>query len=340
VPENQDVRGELRAKNVLFESHTIAEAAKRFGVAERALAAELVEDRQKLFEIRAKRPHPPRDDKVVTAWNGLMISALAQASQALEEPRYRDAAEAAANFIHRKLYDPASGTLRRRYRAGEAGVNGFLSDYAFLISGLIDLYEASFDVHWLAWAIALQEKQDQLFWDPQHGGYFDTSRSDPALITPTRESYDGAEPAPNSVAALNLLRLWQIADRKEWRAKAEKTFGVFARRMEASPAEMPQLAAALDFYLSKPKQIIIAGQPDAPDTRALLQLVHHRYIPNRILLLADGGPSQRQLARWLPFLSRISRKQGRATAYICENYVCKLPTADPRLVARLLDSKC
>ncbi len=340
VPTDQDVRGELRGKNVLFESHTLSEAAKHFGVTERTLAAELVEDRQTLFEVRAKRPHPPRDDKVVTAWNGLMVSALAQASQALEEPRYRDAAEAAANFIHSKLYDSASETLRRRYRAGEAGVNGFLSDYAFLISGLIDLYEANFDVHWLAWAIALQEKQDQLFWDPQQGGYFDTSRSDRALITPTRESYDGAEPAPNSVAAMNLLRLWQITDRKESKVKAEKTFGVFARRLKMSPEAMPQLAAALDFYLAKPKQIIIAGKADAPDTRAILQLVHQRYIPNKILLLADGGAGQRQLARWLPFLTGVSRKQGRATAYICENYVCKLPTADPRLVARLLDDKC
>jgi len=166
-----------------------------------------------------------------------------------------------------------------------------------------------------------------------------TSGADPAILMQTREDYDGAEPSPNSVAAMNLLRLWQMTDRKDWHDKAEKTFAIFGNRLQEFPQALPQLVAALDFSLSKPKQIIIAGQPDAPCTRALLKLVHQRYIPNKILLLADGGPGQKQLAQWLPFVHSVTQKQGRATAYICENYVCKLPSADPQVVARLLDAK-
>lgn len=218
-------------------------------------------------------------------------------------------------------------------------MDGFLDDYAFLIQGLIDLYEASFEVKWLAWAIQLQEKQDQLFWDSEKGGYSTTSGTDPALLIRTREDYDGAEPSPNSVTAMNLLRLWQMTDRKEWKEKATRTLAMFAQRLKTYPEAMPQLVAALDFSFSKPKQIIIAGRPDAPDTRALLQLVHERFLPNKILMVADGADGQRQLSEWLPFIGSVGPKQGQATAYICENYVCKLPTADPQVVAGLLDPK-
>ena len=339
VPPERDFQGEFRNKNVLVMRHSLAETAQKFGKSEPEVRRVLNGARQKLFAARSRRPHPPLDDKVLTAWNGLMISALARASQVFEEPRYLTAAESAARFVQVKLYDSKKGHLRRRYRAGETAVNGFVDDYDFLVQGLIDLYEASFDVRWLSWAIQLEGKQDELFWDSKNGGYFTTSGADPAILMQTREDYDGAEPSPNSVAAMNLLRLWQMTDRKDWHDKAEKTFAIFGNRLQEFPQALPQLVAALDFSLSKPKQIIIAGQPDAPCTRALLKLVHQRYIPNKILLLADGGPGQKQLAQWLPFVHSVTQKQGRATAYICENYVCKLPSADPQVVARLLDAK-
>ena len=152
-----------------------------------------------------------------------------------------------------------------------------------------------------------------------------------------KEEYDGAEPSPNSVSTLNLLRLWQMTDRAEWRNKAKRTFAAFAGRLDKNPEAVPQFVVAVDFSLSKPKQIVIAGELGASDTTALLRLVHERYIPNKILLLADGGAGQKHLARWLPFIEGVTRRQGRATAYICENYVCKLPTSDPVSVAKLLD---
>jgi len=339
VPAAQDFQGEFKNKNILHQRHTIAETAKRFDKSEREIQAQLEEARKRLFAVRASRPHAPLDDKILTAWNGLMISAFARGGEVLDEAKYVSAAQTAAQFIHSRLYDPKSGKLTRRYRAGETAVEGFLDDYAFFIQGLLDLYEASFDVRWLSWAIHLQEKQDQLFWDSKNGGYYTTSGADPALLMQTREDYDGAEPSPNSVAAMNLLRLSQMTDRKDWRNKADKAFAVFSPRLEKFPEALPQLVAALDYSLSKPKQIIIAGQPDAADTRAVLRLVYERYIPNKILMVADGGQGQKQLAQWLPFIQGVTRKEGRATAYICENYVCKLPTADLQVVARLLKTK-
>jgi uncharacterized protein YyaL (SSP411 family) len=183
----------------------------------------------------------------------------------------------------------------------------------------------------------LQSKQDELFWDSRHGGYYSTGGGDSSILVQMRDDYDGAEPSPNSIAAMNLLRLAQMTDQEGWREKAEKVFAVFARRLQSNPEAMPQLAAALDFRLSKPKQVIIAGDPGAADTRALLRLVHERFIPDKILLVADGAQGQKQLAQWLPFIKGMTRKQGRATAYICENYACKLPTPDPVEVARLLE---
>src|SRR6266849_6204584 len=339
VPAEQDFQGEFKKKNILFERHSLAETAQHFGKPEAAIHATLDAARHKLFAARARRPGPPLDDKVLTAWNGLMISAFARAGEALDEPRYLAAATAAAGFIEANLYDAKAGRLKRRYRAGEAAIEGFLDDYAFFIQGLLDLYEASFDVRWLEWAVRLQEAQDQMFWDAKAGGYFTTTEKDPSLLMQTREDYDGAEPSPNSVAALNLLRLAQMTDRRAWTEKAEKTFGASARRLQTRPEALPQMACALDFRLSKPKQVIIAGQNNAADTIALLRLVHERFLPNKILLLADGAAGQKQLAHWLPFIESVARKQGRATAYICENYVCKLPTTDPQVVARLLKGR-
>jgi uncharacterized protein YyaL (SSP411 family) len=339
VPPQQDIRGELSGKNVLYEPHTIAETAKHFGLSASEANARLAVARKRLFEVRSQRPRPPLDDKTVTAWNGLMISALARASQALEEPRYLAAAQAAAVFVETHLEDKSSGRLRRSYRDGEATVEGVLDDYTDLIGGLLDLYQADFNVHWLTWAVSLQEEQDQLFWDAQRGGYFDASQSDSHLLARTREAYDGAEPSPNSTAAMNLLRLAQITNRADWRMKAEETLQAFGHILETNPEVVPALASAVDFRIAQTKQIVITGAPGASDTRVLLHLVNERFLPNKILLLADGGKGQEQLARWLPFLAGVRPRQGRATAYICENYVCKLPTADPKVAARLLDGK-
>jgi uncharacterized protein YyaL (SSP411 family) len=337
VASAQDIEGWLKGKNVLYESHSIAETAKQAGKTETQTSQILNLAKQKLFTQRSLRPRPPVDTKIITSWNGLMISALAKASQALDEPKYLEAANRAKVFLQSHSYQPASGRLKRRYRAGSADIDGYLDDYTFLAQGLLDLYEASFDVRLLSWAVQLQQAQDRLFWDDKQGGYFTTSGQDRSILLRTREAYDSVEPSPNSVAAMNLLRLWQLTDKQAYKDQADRTLAAFAPRLEQMPEAMPYMMSALDFSLAKHKQIVIAGAPGADDTRALLRVVWQRYIPNRVLLLADGAEGQKQLARWLPLLANVTRKQGRATAYICENYVCNLPTADPQTAARVLD---
>jgi uncharacterized protein YyaL (SSP411 family) len=191
-----DPHGEFPNKNVLIVSHTIDETAEEFGKSEDEIRRLLEEARGKLFEVRSKRPRPPLDDKTLTAWNGLMISAFARAHQVLREPRYLEAANKAAAFIRAELFMEDSGTLLRRYREGESAIEGYADDYAFFIQALLDLYEAGFDPEHLKWAMQLQKKQDALFWDPEGKGYFGTTGDDPSILLRMKEDYMGPSPRP------------------------------------------------------------------------------------------------------------------------------------------------
>ncbi len=336
---DNDPRGEFPNKNVLIVSRTGEETAKKFGKSSEEIGKILADARQKLFAIRAKRPRPHPDDKTITAWNGLTISAFARAYQVLDDPQYLSAATKSAQFIKTKLYDVKTGKLIRRYRAGEATIDGFADDYAFLIQGLLDLYEASFDINDLAWVFDLQKKQNELFWDSTGKGFFSTTGNDPSVLLRMKEDYDGAEPSPNSVAALNLLRLSQMLDEKPFREMAEKTLAAFGGRLQQAPSAMPQMMVVLDFSLAKPKQIVIAGKPNAADTRAMIFAVHENFIPNKILLRADGGKGQAFLGQHLEFIQDVKMLSGKATAYVCENYVCHTPTPDLSKLASLLVPK-
>ena len=337
APQN-DPQGEFTGKNILQVAHSVEETAKHSGKSPEETGATLAEARRQLLAARGQRPRPPLDDKVLTSWNGLMISAFARAGQALAEPRYIQAAQGAADFIQSKLYDPNDSTLMHRYREGDAGINGFLEDYTGLIQGLLDLYEASFRVSDLSWAIRLQETQDRLFWDDSGGGYFQTPPGDKSILVRMRDAYDGAEPSANSIAAMNLLRLAEMANRSDWREKAYQVLQAFSRQIEHAPETLPQMIAAVDFVLSKPRQVVIAGDRTRQDTQALLKVVNQRYLPNKVLFVVDDEEG-RQLAGWLPFIQGMHAIDGKATAYVCENYTCKLPTSDPTRVAQMLDAK-
>jgi uncharacterized protein YyaL (SSP411 family) len=339
VAPEQDVQGELKGRNVLFVRHSMTEMAARFQRSEKAVEESLQASAKKLTAARARRPQPAIDDKMLAGGNGLMISALARAAQVLDEPVYERAATNAAAFVRAKHYDARRGILRRSYRDGNASVEGFLDDYAFLIQGLLDLYETSFDAQWLVWAVRLQDKQDEVFWDPALGSYFATPTHDSSVLLRMRDEFDGAEPSANSISAMNLLRLSQMTDNAERKVKAEKSFEAFSARLKTSPDSLSQLMSAVDFGASKPKQIIIAGKANAADTRAMLRAVHERYIPNKFIILADGGASQAQIVKWLPLVEYMRPMDGKATAYICEDYVCRKPTPDLGEMARILDGK-
>jgi uncharacterized protein YyaL (SSP411 family) len=210
APEGADPHGEFVDKNILIEKHSLGEPAAHFAKSEEEVREMLASSRRQLFEVRAKRPRPHLDDKIITAWNGLMISAFARASQILDESDYLHAAEGAANCVRTHLYDSSNKTLVRNYRQGRSAVEGFADDYAFVIQGLLDLYEASFKVEWLKFALELQETQDRLFCDEKNGGYFSGTGNDPTILLRMKEDNDGAEPSASSISALNLLRLSQL----------------------------------------------------------------------------------------------------------------------------------
>ena len=338
VPAEQDA-GELTGLNVLSIRHTIAATAAKFGRSEADVRASLDASRRRLLAARSARPRPARDDKVLVAWNGLMLSALARAGQVFGDETYLDAARTGAQFIQTRMYDARTGMLERRYLHGDVDIDALLEDYAFLIQGLLDLYEASFEPRWLSWAMRLQATQDELFWDGKDGAYFATRAGAPHVLARAKVEYDGPEPSGNSVSAMNLLRLWQLTDATPWRDKADATFRALSVRFARSGAALPQLAAALDYSSSKPRQIVVAGNPGAADTQALLRLVHDRFIPHKILLVADGGAGQAELMSLVPFVKGMDRRDGRATIYVCENYTCRLPTNDLTVAARLLDGK-
>ena len=336
APAGSDPQHEFDGKNILIQRHTVAETAKHFKKTEDEVRQSLARSREKLFSIRAKRPRPHLDDKNVTAWNGLMISAYAQAAQVLGEPRYLASAVWAAAFVHANLWDESRQILFRSYREGRSNVEGFADDYAFVIQGLLDLYEASFDVQWLKFAVELQETQDRLFLDEQNGGYFSTSGQDKSVVLRMKDDNDSAEPAPSSVAALNLLRLAQIRDSKEWRERAEKTIEAFKPTLSRFPSAMPQMLVALDYSLSKPKEIVIAGKPEALETKALLAEVHRHFLPHAILLLADGGHGQEYLGEKNEALRAMLMIDGKPAAYVCEDFTCKAPVTDPKKLGALL----
>jgi uncharacterized protein YyaL (SSP411 family) len=336
APEGSDSHDEFRGKNILIERHTIAETAQRFKKSDDEVAKSLAQSRLRLFSIRAKRPRPHLDDKIIAGWNGLMISAYARAAQVLDDARYLEIATHAANFLREHLYDSSRKILYRSYRGGRSDIEGFADDYAFVIQGLIDLYEASFDIEWLKFATELQETQDRLFSDEKNGGYFSTSGKDQSVFLRMKDDNDGAEPAASSVAALNLLRLAQFRDDKTMAERARKTIDAFATTLSHFPSAMPQILVALDYSLCKPRQIVIAGKKDAPETQALFKAVHRPFLPKTILLLADGAEGQNYLGEKNEAIRAMSMVEGKPAAYVCENFTCKAPVTEPKQLAKLL----
>jgi uncharacterized protein YyaL (SSP411 family) len=343
-----DPQGEFTGKNILRQRRSVTATAAAGKLALPAAEEKLLAGLEKLRVARTRRPRPHRDDKVITAWNGLMISALAKGAQVLGEADRLHAATRAAEFIQRELYDAKAGVLYRCWREGRSDIPGFAEDYAALIQGLLDLYEAGFEHRWLQWAERLQARMDELFWDAEHGGYFNSRADDPTVIVRLKEDYDGAEPAPNSVAAMNLIRLdWMIGAGPEdkgprtegglsYRARALRTIEAFRRQWSRVPHALPQLLCALELALAEPRTVVLAGDPAAADFRALAGVLHEKPGLRRVLLAADGADGQRWLAERKPYLAAMQPVDGRATAYVCENYACQAPVTGPADLRELL----
>ena len=327
-----DPGDEFGDTNILYRAQTLEKAARRFAMSELDLKRILEESKRVLFARRQQRSRPHLDDKIITGWNGLMITALAKGGLVLDNPDYIIAANRTADFLMENLV--VDGKLKRRFREGDVRFDGGLEDYAYLVRGLLDLYLADHNVKRLRQAIWLTEQQMQLFSDSR-GGFFDAAPSDdlPARL---KESYDGAEPAGNSVAALNLLQLGRLTGNDEWLERGRSTIQSFGLILEKQPSAMAFMLSALDFYLDKPRQIIVSGNTEEPDTQVMLKVIHKKYLPNTIVLLADGKENQQYLATFHPFMKSVEKLDNKATAYVCEDFVCQLPTNDTQKLAELL----
>jgi uncharacterized protein YyaL (SSP411 family) len=331
-----DPHGEFTGKNILYQAATIEETADQFNLPVEEVEGALDRASAKLLDARSRRVRPHLDDKILASWNGLMISAFAIAGAVLDEPRYAKAARRAADFVLAQLYDRASGALRRSYRGGPSEIPGFLDDYALLAQGLLDLYEAQFEIRDLEDAAALSEKMIELFEDSRHGGFFSSAAGDQNLVMRMKDDYDGAEPAGNSVAIYNLLRLAAMTDREPFRKSAERALAAFSPRLSSAPVALPYMLSACEFYLGEPRQIIFAGPPDAQDTLALLRTLRDRFVPIRVTMLSASPEVRRKLAAWIPATEGMQPLDGHAAVYVCRHFTCQLPVTDTARFAEML----
>jgi len=322
-------------KNVLFIANDIFETAKKFEKTPEEVAEIIDDSRTKLLNERNKRPKPHLDDKILTSWNGLMISALAKIYQVTQKKEYLENAEKTVEFILNNLYNNKNKNenkiLLHRYRDGEARFDGTLEDYAYLISGLLDLYESCFNVRYLELAIELNGITSDKFYDNESAGFFDVTKGENDILLKTKDTYDGAEPSGNSIQIMNLLRLGYMTDNKELTEKGENSLKLFSNDLNRLPFSSPQMLCALSFYLHSPKEIILSGNSESEKLKVLKNLIYETYIPNKILLYASD-----ELKSVSKFIDNIVKDGNKDEVYICENYQCNLPTDDLEELKKLL----
>jgi len=318
--------GNFEGKNVLNIPNPPEAIAKMLAIDIDEFESLVQKSREKLFLARQKRIHPGLDDKLITSWNGLMISSFSLGYNITNDKRYREAAEKSARFILSNLR--TDGLLKRTYRNGESKINAYLEDHAFLIAALIDLYEATFDIHWLAEAVSLNDSMIDRFWDEENGGCFNTDDEDASLITRVKNAYDGAIPSGTSVACMNLLRLAKLTGDTELHQKAETIFQLYGEGLRTTPAGYFQMLCSLDFYLGQPKEIAIVGKEGSSETQQFLSTIHRHFVPNKVLALLEPERDKDETEQLIPLLKDKSMLDGKTTVYICQDYVCKAPTTD------------
>jgi uncharacterized protein YyaL (SSP411 family) len=313
--------------SVLHEAEPLAQVAGAFGIPEEEAASRLALARGRLFDERAKRPRPHRDDKVIAAWNGLMIRAFAFGATTLGDPALETRAAAAAEFAWSSLYDPGRGELKRRWREGEAAAAGQLDDYAFLAHGLLALFEANAQPLWLDRAVHLAEAMIARFADNEGGGFFESPAGDPSVRVRMKDGFDGAEMAGNSIAALVLVELGELTDRADFRSRATSTLEHYARRLGAQPLAMPQMLVAMQRAEAGARHVVIAapGTGEDPTAAAMAREFHRGFRPNDLLVRVDERPQRARVAALAPWIGPLSARGGQATAYVCVDRVCRAP---------------
>jgi uncharacterized protein YyaL (SSP411 family) len=327
--------GNFEGENILNVPRPIETVAQELNVTVERLCEVVERGRRALFDARERRVKPARDEKMIAAWNGMMLVSFAEAAASLDRDDFREVAERNAHFILDSLRE--GSTLLHVCKDGRAKHHAFLDDYACVASGLLALYETTGTLRWFEESLALAERMIEEFWDVEDGGFFYTSASGEKLIVRHKDFFDNATPSGNSVAADLLLRLARLTENESYSRKAVTIFRLTRDAAERYPSAFGCLLSALDFHLSKPKEIVIVGDTNDAETRALRSEVWGRFLPNKVVAMTSGGDEE--AAKVVPLLRERVALNGRATAYVCENYACLQPVTDTRALAAQLDSQ-
>jgi uncharacterized protein YyaL (SSP411 family) len=321
--------GNFEGENILHVTRDLSEVAAANQVTVEELATTLDKARRILFEKREKRVKPGRDEKILTAWNGLMLASFAEAAAILNRSDYLEVAKKNARFVLDNLR--RDGLLLRTYKDGQAKLNGYLEDYAFLIDGLVTLFETSGEIQWLEEARSLTATMIDEFWDDQEGGFFYTGRSHEDLIVRSKDFFDNATPAGNSVTAEVLLRIGLLTDNSDYQRRAATILRLMTSTVQRYPAGFGRLLCAFDFYLGAPKEIALIGEPGTSETKSLLAEIWTPYLPNKVV--AQAPPGDAKSAALIPLVRDRSQLENKPTVYVCEHFTCKKPVTSPTELA-------
>lgn len=327
--------GNKAEENIFYQLMSVKDFIKYYKFDEKEFLDKLEIIRKKLFQIRKNRIHPDKDDKILTDWNGLMIAALAKAAQVFNDYSYVKKAEESLDFILQNMMN-TNGELLHRYREGEAKIPGYADDYAFLILGLIELYQATFNTKYLQISLDLNKYLINHFWDKNNGGLFFTSNLNEKLITRTKEIYDGAIPSANSVTMYNLIRLARITGNTDFEKKAIQIGKTFSNIINELPSGHTQLMTGLDFAIGPSFEIVIVGIKDKKDTQQIIQTINSNYIPNKVVILKEPNKKKSKTEELAPFVKNYSQIKNQATIYVCKNQQCQLPTTSIEKMKQLL----
>ena len=322
--------------NILHLQKSLEEYCLNNGLNTETLEIKIALAQKQLFEVREKRIHPHKDDKVLADWNALMISAFAKAAQVFDERKYIEIAESAVKFILNDMTLP-NGRLLHRYRNGKVDISGNLDDYAFFIAALLDVYETTFSVEYLSHALKFNTDLINYFWDDKDGAFFFTATDSEKLLVRQKEIYDGAIPSGNSIALMNLIRLYRFTGKSEFEDKASQIIKTFSQSIKTSPSAYVQFLSGLDFYLGPSIEILLTGN-DYEKTRSYLKVLRESFIPNKVILIKNKENSE-SLSEITGFTKSFQAKDGESVVYICENFSCKLPIDSERELKEILSAK-
>ncbi|WP_406787620.1 thioredoxin domain-containing protein [Clostridium neuense] len=331
-----EATGKLEGLNILHFEKDLEVLSKELNLSEAALKARLEKIRRQLKEARDKRIRPSRDEKILTDWNGLIIAALARGGRIFNNEEYIKTAEIAANFFLNSIKE--NGRLLHRYIDGQWNFKGNIDDYAFLVFGLLELYEATFDLNYLKEAFSLNNEAINLFWDDEQGGFYFTPKDGEDIIIRTKEVYDGAIPSGNSIQFLNLIKLSRISGDSKLENYADELQKVFSRTVEGSPLGYTQFLCAVDYLIGPSYEIVISGDRNSEDTKKMLRQLNRSFVPNKVVIFNPINEEDSELIKIAPYVKDEKAVKGKATAYICKNFTCGRPITDADEMLKSLNS--